>query len=214
MKKIYFMFLFLIFMLVSCNNLSNTSTNSSSEKISRTSTNTTNSGVIDSTSTTKPDISNIAVIYFSATNHTKIIAEYISEYYSCEIIEIEAKIEYTSDDLNYNNSNSRVVKEHNDSSIRPELKNNIDVSNYDYIYLGYPIWWGEAPNILYTFVENTNLSGKNIYPFCTSASSSLGSSASNLSKKSNGTFLEGHRFRSNDSASSVTNWLDTHNLKK
>lgn len=154
----------------------------------------------------------VAVIYFSATSHTKTIAEYISEYYNSAIIEITAKIEYTSLDLNYNNTSSRVYQEHNDSSIRPEIKDDIDVSSYDYIYLGYPIWWGEAPNILYTFVESANLSGKTVYPFCTSASSGIGSSATNLSNASNATFETGMRFRINDSKENVTTWLQGHNI--
>lgn len=154
----------------------------------------------------------VAVIYFSATSHTKTIAEYISEYYNSTIIEITAKIEYTSLDLNYNNTSSRVYQEHNDSSIRPEIKDDIDVSSYDYIYLGYPIWWGEAPNILYTFVEGTNLSGKTVYPFCTSASSGIGSSATNLSNASNATFETGMRFRINDSKENVTTWIQGHNI--
>lgn len=155
----------------------------------------------------------VAVIYFSATNHTKLIAKYISDYYNVEAMEIIPEEEYTTEDLNYNNNSSRVYKEHSDASIRPSIKNNIDISSYTYIYLGYPIWWGQAPNILYTFVENTDLSGKTIYPFATSASSSIGSSATNLSLKSNAAFKEGRRFRINESKENIESWLLEHNLK-
>lgn len=131
----------------------------------------------------------------------------IADYYHVSAIEIEAKIPYTSADLNYGNTNSRTSIEHNDENARQEIKNEIDISNYDYIFLGYPIWWGQAPKIMYTFVESHNLTNKTIIPFCTSASSSLGTSASNLSKNQAGTWLVGKRFSTHESKENVENWV-------
>ena len=168
--------------------------------------------------TSKDDLpkeaSYIGIIYFSATQNTKRVAEYIGEYYNVEIYEITPKVPYTSSDLNYNNSSSRVSTEHNDKTIRPEIENDIDITNFDYIFLGYPIWWGEAPNILYTFVESKDFSDKTIIPFATSASSSLGSSASNLAKNTNGNWLNGKRFSSSVSMNTVNEWLDSLNIMK
>lgn len=157
--------------------------------------------------------SNIVIVYFSATSHTEKVAQYISNYYNATIIEIIPKVKYTSSDLNYNSPTSRVSKEHNDRSIRPEISNSIDISSADYVFLGYPIWWGEAPNILYTFVENNDFTGKTIIPFATSASSGIGSSATNLAKNITGNWLEGKRFSSNVSNGTVINWLEELNIK-
>lgn len=161
----------------------------------------------------KEPSSNIGVIYFSATSNTKKLATYISNYYNASLIEIVPSIPYTSSDLDYRNSSSRVSIEHSDNTIRPKIKNEIDISNYDYIFLGYPTWWGEAPNILYTFVENANFENKTIIPFTTSASSPLGSSAKNLSLKANGKWNEGIRFSSSVKVTEVNAWLKELNIK-
>lgn len=84
------------------------------------------------------------VLYFSATNNTEQIAKYISEITSSDILEIIPKDIYTDEDLDYNNDNSRANREQNDKNSRPEISNNLDIENYDIIYLGYPIWWGKS----------------------------------------------------------------------
>ena len=90
-----------------------------------------------------------------------------------------------------------------------ETTENFDA--YDVIFIGYPIWWGEAPNIIYTFLENykDKFSGKKIIPFCTSASSGLGQSANHLHGlvSEDATWFNGQRFSSNTSQSSVENWV-------
>ena len=93
------------------------------------------------------DNKKIAIIYFSATGTTEKVAGYIKELTAGDLIEIVPKDKYTDSDLNYNNSNSRSTREQNDSSVRPEISNTIDTDSYDVIYLGYPIWWGDAPRI-------------------------------------------------------------------
>lgn len=151
--------------------------------------------------------SKIMVVYFSCTNHTEQIAKLIANYYNINPIQIEAMIPYTSTDLNYSNSNSRTSLEQNDDSSRPEIKNEIDISNYDYIYLGYPIWWGQAPKIMYTFVEGHDLTDKTIIPFCTSGSSGIGTSATNLAKNQKGVWLTGKRFSTNETKENIENWI-------
>ena len=156
----------------------------------------------------------ILVAYFSVTNNTKKIANYAQEHLDCDIFEIVPSQAYTSEDIDYN-SDCRANREQNDDSARPEIKYTIsDITKYDTIVLGYPIWWGQAPKIMYTFMESYVFSNKTILPFCTSGSSPIGSSATNLSKSASGaTWLEGKRFSANASKDEVGEWLDKY-IKK
>lgn len=147
------------------------------------------------------------VVYFSATGTTKKIAGYISESTNSNAIEIIPMEEYTDNDLNYNNNNSRANKEQNDSNSRPEIKNEIDVTDYDTIYLGYPIWWGDVPKIILTFIENKNLEGKKIIPFCTSHSSGMSTSLNSLKSYKNLNIVDGRRFSSSSTKTDVESWL-------
>ncbi len=154
----------------------------------------------------------IGIIYFSATGTTKKVAEYIKNATDGDLIEIIPKDEYTDSDLNYGNDNSRANKEQNDVSARPKIKNNINTDNYDVIYLGYPIWWGDVPKIVLTFLDNYNLNGKTIIPFCTSASTGINGSLRTLKNyNKNITWIDGKRFSSNASQKEVTNWINNIN---
>ena len=149
----------------------------------------------------------IAIIYFSATGTTKKVAEYIKELTGGDLIEIVPKDKYTDSDLNYNNSNSRATQEQNNPSVRPEIANNIDTESYDVIYLGYPIWWGDAPRIILTFLDEANLSGKTVIPFCTSGSSGISTSVNYFKNNYNNVnWLDGKRLST--SQSEVTNWVN------
>ncbi len=149
----------------------------------------------------------VAIIYFSATGTTEKVAGYIKDETGGDLIEIVPKDEYTSDDLNYNNSNSRCTKEQNDSSIRPEIKNTINTDNYDVIFLGYPIWWGDAPRIILTFLDSHNLDGKVVIPFCTSGGSEIDTSVSYFkSHYKNVKFHDGATLNNGESA--VKNWVN------
>ena len=154
--------------------------------------------------------SNVLITYFSVTNNTKKIAAYAKEHLSCETFEIVPEQAYTSQDINYNNSDCRANKEQQDDTSRPAIKNKLDdLSKFDTIILGYPIWWGQAPKIMYTFIESYNFEGKTILPFCTSGSSPIGSSATNLSKSApKANWLEGKRFASSTSKEEIGKWLD------
>jgi flavodoxin len=149
----------------------------------------------------------ILVVYYSAQNHTEAVAQKIARELNADIFEIEPKEEYTSDDLNYSDSNSRVSREHNDESLRNiELKQTTvdNWEDYDVILIGYPIWWGIAAWPVNNFVKENDFTGKTVIPFCTSASSGMGNSAELLKKMSNGGNWEnGKRFSSNASDSDI-----------
>ena len=161
----------------------------------------------------KVELGKTLVIYYSATNNTERVAKEIANQLDGDLFEIEVVNEYTKEDLDYNNENSRVSKEHNDESLRKiELKNIEikDYSNYDTIFIGYPIWWGEAAFPVSSFVSSFDFQDKKIIPFATSASSSLGESATNLKKLAKGgIWQEGKRFSSNDSNNEIIAWLDS-----
>lgn len=156
----------------------------------------------------------VLVAYFSATGTTEGVAEKIADALHADLYEITPEEPYTSADLNYNDSSSRVSTEHNDPSIRPAIAGSVEnMGDYDVIFLGYPIWWGQAPQIIRTFLESYDLSGKTVVPFCTSASSDIGSSASNLhSLAENAVWLEGRRFSGGVSDSSIVSWINGLNL--
>lgn len=152
----------------------------------------------------------ILIAYFSATNNTEGIADHLDSILDADLYEIVPETPYTSDDLNYNDSSSRSSQEMNDPNARPAISGSVDnMEQYDVIFLGYPIWWGEAPRIINTFLESYDLSGKTIAPFCTSASSPLGSSAAYLQELTDGTtWLDGQRFSGGASRSAVESWVN------
>ena len=154
------------------------------------------------------DDKKIAVVYFSATGTTKKVAELIKDETNADIFEIIPKQKYTSEDLNYGDKNTRATKEQNDENARPEIENSIDLSNYDVVFLGYPIWWGNAPKIILSFIDNTNLDGKTVIPFCTSGSSGISTSESTLKTyKNNIKWIEGKRFSSSTTKDEASNWV-------
>ena len=157
--------------------------------------------------------SNILVVYYSAQNHTKSVAEKIAKNLNADIFEIVPEDVYTSDDLNWTNSNSRVSREHNDESLRDVKLKNTKVNNwedYDTVLIGYPIWWGIAAWPVDNFVKDNNFDGKKVIPFCTSASSGLGQSGKLLEREANGgDWKNGQRFNERPSDSTIKNWTDS-----
>ena len=152
----------------------------------------------------------VLVVYFSATGTTKGVAEKIAAITGGDLYEITAAQEYTSDDLDWNDSDSRTTKEQNDPSFRPEIGSDpVTLEGYKTIYIGYPIWWGEEPRIMDTFVEGNNFEGITMVPFCTSASSGIGSSGKNLADNAgSGNWLEGERFGSGASEEEIQSWIE------
>lgn len=119
----------------------------------------------------------ILVTYFSGTGRTETVAEYVFSLSGGLLSEIVPEDPYTSDDLNYSDSNSRASKEHADSTSRPAISGTIsNFADYETIFIGHPIWWGDAPRIIQTFIESYSFTGKTVYTFSTS-SSSAGSGA-------------------------------------
>ena len=109
------------------------------------------------------------VVYFSATGNTKAVAEEITRLTGADLYEIVPAVPYTDEDLNYNNNECRANQEMNDASARPAIGSEaMDVSSYDTVFIGYPIWWGTMPRIINTFLDTYDLSGKTVLPFCTS----------------------------------------------
>lgn len=130
--------------------------------------------------TTQPQMK-ILIAYFSCTGTTEKIAQHIAGHIKADVYKITPEIPYTSDDLNYTDSSTRATREQRDSSARPAISGTVEnLSDYDCIFLGYPIWHGEAPKVIYTFLESYDFSGKTIIPFCTSHSSGIGSSDTKL----------------------------------
>ena len=154
--------------------------------------------------------SDVLVAYFSATGTTKGVAEKIASITGGDLYEILAAQPYTEDDLNYNDDNSRSTTEQNDKNVRPEIgSEDISLEGYKTIYLGFPIWWGEEPRILDTFVEKYNFDGITVIPFCTSGGSGIGRSGPNMEALAgSGTWLEGERFSGSVSEADLQSWID------
>ncbi|WP_297647737.1 flavodoxin [uncultured Treponema sp.] len=149
------------------------------------------------------------VCYFSATGTTQRLAKTAAQALGADLHEIVPVQKYSSADLNWRDNNSRCVRENNDEKSRPAIANSIDLSGYDNVIVAYPIWWGLAPKIVYTFVEQNDLSGKNLVTLCTSGGSGLGRSGSDLAKHAKGAVLKGGReFRGSASGADVKKYID------
>ena len=135
------------------------------------------------------------VIYFSATGNTKAAAEAIAAATGGDLLELEPAEPYTSADLDYNNADSRVSREHDDETLRDVALKTTTVANwadYDTVYIGYPIWWGIAAWPVDTFVKANDFTGKTVIPFCTSATSDIGDSGKLLAQMAGtGEWLDG-----------------------
>ncbi|MCD8322450.1 MAG: aldo/keto reductase [Oscillospiraceae bacterium] len=158
---------------------------------------------------------NILVAYFSATGTTKALAEYAADALGADIYEIVPEEPYTEEDLAYY-TGGRADREQNDASARPAISGSVEnMEQYDIILLGYPIWHGQAPRIISTFLESYDFSGKTILPFCSSHSSGIGSSATDLQSLTDNTnWLSGERFAADTSKEDIAAWLESIGLQK
>jgi len=154
--------------------------------------------------------SDVLVAYFSATGTTKGVAEKIASITGGDLYEIVPAELYSDADLNWNDRNSRSTKEQNDKNVRPEIgSEDISLEDYTTVYLGFPIWWGEEPRILDTFVEKYSFEDITVIPFCTSASSGIGHSGPNMEALAgNGTWLDGKRFDGSVSEADLQSWIE------
>lgn len=152
------------------------------------------------------------VAYFSASGVTARAAKTLAEAAGADLYEIKPKTPYTKEDLNWMDKNSRSSIEMKDPSSRPEIADrNAEISSYDVIFLGFPIWWYTAPVIINTFLESYDFSGKTIVLFATSGGSGLGKTSEKLKPSVSDTAVmkEGKLLNGNVTKESLESWLKT-----
>ena len=154
-------------------------------------------------------MSKILVSYFSASGVTRNVAENIAKFVEGDLFEIEPKEKYTREDLDWRNKKSRSSVEMQNREYRPEIKEkSIDISNYDIILIGFPIWWGVAPTVVNTFLESRDFSGKTLIPFCTSGGSGMAYCENDLRRTyPNYTWKEGKRLIGNEDRDFIEEWI-------
>ena len=161
---------------------------------------------------TQPKTGKTLVVYYSASGNTERVAKDIAEAAGADLFEIVPTEVYTSEDLNWTNSDSRVSREHDDESLRDVPLTTTEVpdwDSYDTVFIGYPIWWGIAAWPVDTFVKNNDFTGKTVIPFATSSSSGMGQSSSLLADMAGtGEWQEGQRFSSGVSSDDVQSWVN------
>ena len=153
----------------------------------------------------------ILVAYFSATGNTRTLAENTAKALNADIYEIRPEVPYSKEDLNYNDESTRATVEQKNDSARPKLADkNAPIANYDTIVLAYPIWWGQAPRIMDTFVESYDFTGKKLTAVCTSGGSDIGTSADYLQKLTKGKaeWKAGKLFSPQAKAEEIKSWFN------
>lgn len=157
--------------------------------------------------------SKVLVVYFSAQHHTRRVAERVAKNLNADTFVIEPQNPYSENDLNWNDTNSRIDREYDRRLSRNIKLKTTTVPNwddYDTVLIGYPIWWSIAAWPTDSFVKAQDFTGKTVIPFCTSFSSGIGDSAKNLQNEAKGgTWQHGHRFDENTSLSAVDRWTDS-----
>lgn len=165
------------------------------------------------TEQTTEEESSTLVVYFSCTDHTTAIAENISQITGADLWKITPSDPYTEEDLDYeNNDNCRANEEQADPDDRPEIADTIDnLDQYDIIFIGHPIWQGEEPRIIDTFLETYDLNGKTVIEFCTSDSSDIATAYENvqeLEPKAN--WIDAKRFDSESATyEEIEEWISS-----
>lgn len=152
------------------------------------------------------------VAYFSASGVTAKTARNLAEASGADIYEIKPEVPYTTADLNWMDKKSRSSVEMADKSFRPAIAGNpIDISEYDTVFVGFPVWWYVAPTIINTFLESHDFSGKTIIIFATSGGSGFGNTVSELktSVSENTVIKEGKILNGNPTVSELKQWLET-----
>lgn len=153
---------------------------------------------------------NVLVAYYSAQGHTEAVAQTIADELGADLFEITPTEPYSDDDLNYNDPDSRVSREHEDEGMRDVELTQVTLDGwdgYDTVLVGYPIWWGIAAWPVDNFIAGNDWGGKTVIPFCTSASSGLGQSGELLAEAAGtGDWQEGRRFSQNADEDEVRSW--------
>lgn len=160
-------------------------------------------------------MSQVLVTYFSASGTTQKLAENISKVVKADLYEIKPEVAYTAEDLNWHNSQSRSSVEMKDEMSRPAIiKQELDISKYDIVFVGFPIWWYVAPTIINTFLESYDFSGKTIVPFATSGGSGMGKTVDKLKVSVSKEALrkEGPVLSPQSSETKLSQWIDSFRL--
>ncbi|MBQ3304938.1 MAG: flavodoxin [Clostridia bacterium] len=154
--------------------------------------------------------SDALMVYFSCTGTTKGVAEKLAKVTGADLYEIVPAVPYTDEDLNYSDRSTRATSEQDHPDTRPEIGGeDIDLAGYNTVYIGYPIWWGEEPRILCTFVEAHDFTGMTVIPFCTSGGSGIGRSGRDLAELAGtGTWLDGARHSGSISEDELLAWVN------
>ena len=158
------------------------------------------------------EMKKILVAYFSASGETARLAKTIAEVTGGDLFEIEPQQKYTAADLNWNDRKSRSTMEMNDAKSRPAIADRVaDMAQYDTVFVGFPIWWYQAPRIIETFLESYDFAGKTVTPFATSGGSGMGKTESILKAccSAETKWIPGKRLSSRESASAVQKWVDS-----
>ena len=150
----------------------------------------------------------VLVVFFSATGTTSQVGKQIAKIADTDICEITPLTPYSNADLDWTNKQSRSSLEMSDSTARPKIKAvAVDVSQYDYVFLGYPIWWDLAPRAVNSFIEAADLSGKTVIPFATSGSSTIANSVAELKKSYPGIKWQTGRLLNRVSEKEIGTWV-------
>ena len=151
------------------------------------------------------------VAYFSASGVTAKVAKALSGAVGADLFEIRPAVSYTKADLNWMDKNARSTIEMNDPASRPAMAAKCEnMSEYDTVFVGFPIWWYVAPTIINTFLESCDLTGKTIVPFATSGGSDMGKTNEKLAPSCKGAkLLEGKRFAPRVSGKELAAWADS-----
>jgi putative NADPH-quinone reductase len=155
-------------------------------------------------------MSKTLVAYFSASDVTAKLAKNLTEAAGADLYEIKPAVTYTNADLNWQDKKSRSSVEMNDKTFRPAIADtDANISDYDTIFVGFPIWWYVAPTIINTFLEAYDFSGKTIILFATSGGSGMGNSAKELraSVSHSAVIKDGKRFSANASVDELKDWV-------
>lgn len=149
------------------------------------------------------------VTYFSASGTTRAVAERLAHAIGADIKEIVPARKYTAADLNWRDTASRSSVEHVHREMRPELASPVDVSDYDVVFVGYPLWWETAPRVVRTFLESTDWAGKTIVTFATSGSSTRGADGAQLHDSASAAhWVPGRRVGANESGAKLAKWAE------
>lgn len=151
------------------------------------------------------------VAYFSASGVTKNVAERLANIANADLFEIEPAEKYTNKDLDWMDKKSRTTYEKDHPDFRPEIKSIVEnMEQYDEVFVGFPIWWYVAPNIIDTFLESYDFSNKEVIPFATSGSSGLGRTVDVLKQLcDSSTKWDKGRMMNNISDDEIKNWLES-----